>query len=92
MTGKIGLGEASNFFLEQRVDEQYVNKKCPTNYPNAYKLNVRWKSVTEAVELGSLVHSAVERLKNGADTFCDDFLVRTTRERQSGITAPANIF
>lgn len=86
---KIGLGKLRTF-LEQRVDECYrknVNKIIPMLQAECAAAERRLKAVDQ--ELAAL---SVDRLKEGADAFCDDFCANLRKAISGSITAPASIF
>jgi hypothetical protein len=86
---RIGLSRLRSF-LEQRVDECYrknVRKIIPMLQAE-YAATERRLLACEA-ELEAL---SVERLKAGADSFCDEFCTHLRKAIQGSITAPANLF
>lgn len=85
----VGLSKLRGF-LEQKVDEQYrknVAKIVPLlqiEHANAVKrLNACER------ELDAL---SVERLKHGAEKFCDEFCVALKESVQGSISAPSSLF
>ena len=89
ITNKIGLGSLRTF-LEHRVDECYrknVNKIIPMLQAECAAAERRLKAVDQ--ELAAL---SVDRLKEGADAFCDDFCANLRKAIAGSITAPASIF
>lgn len=89
MSNKIGLGKLRSF-LEQRVDESYrknVNKIIPMLQAECAAAERRLKAVEAELDALSL-----DRLRAGADAFCDDFCACLRKAISGSITAPASIF
>lgn len=89
LSGRIGISRLRGF-LEQRVDESYrrnVAKIIPTLQSEYVAAERRLKACEK--ELDSL---SVERLKAGADAFCDEFCNLLRKALQGSIVAPANLF
>jgi len=89
MTAKIGLGRLRTY-LEQRVDECYrknVNKIIPMLQAEHSAAERRLKAVEKELEALS-----VDRLKAGADAFCDEFCTYLKKVIHGSITAPSSIF
>jgi GTPase SAR1 family protein len=89
MTSKIGLGRLRNF-LEQRVDESYrknVAKIIPMLQSEFVAAERRLRACEKELEALS-----IDRLKAGADAFCDEFCSNLKKAIHGSITAPANIF
>ena len=77
-------------FLERRVDECYrrnVAKIVPLLQAEHTSVERRLKACEE--ELDAL---SVERLKAGADAFCDEFCSALKDSIQGSVTAPSNLF
>jgi GTPase SAR1 family protein len=89
VTDKIGLRKLRSF-LEQRVDECYrknVRKIIPMLQVEYATAERRLRSVEK--ELDAL---SIERLKAGADAFCDEFCACLRKAIQGTIVAPVNLF
>jgi len=89
LSGRIGLSRLRGF-LEQRVDESYrrnVAKIIPVLQSEYVAAERRLRACEK--ELDSL---SVERLKAGADAFCDEFCNLLRKALQGSIIAPANVF
>ena len=89
VTQKIGLGKLRRF-LEQQVDEAYrknVNKIIPMLQAEYVAAERRLQAVEKELEALS-----VERLKSGADSFCDEFCDNLKKVIHGSVTAPAQIF
>jgi len=86
---RIGIQKLRDF-LEKTVDDTYrqnmarITPLLQNDYASTEK---RLQQVD--VELASL---SIERLKAGADAFCDDFCVALRKAIQGSITAPASLF
>ena len=89
LTGRIGLNPLRSF-LEQRVDECYrrnVRKIIPMLQAE-YEVAERRLQACER-ELEAL---SVDRLKAGAEAFCDEFCVCLRKAIQGSIVAPVSLF
>ena len=77
-------------YLEERVDESYrrnVAKIIPMLQAEYVTAERRLKACEEELEAIS-----VDRLKAGADAFCDEFCVCLKKSLQGSIVAPASLF
>jgi GTPase SAR1 family protein len=86
---RVGL-RAVRTFLEERVDEAYrrnVAKIIPTLQAEYVAAERRLKACEEELEAIS-----VDRLKAGADAFCDQFCVCLKKALQGSVMAPASLF
>ena len=86
---RIGLSNLRTF-LEQRVDECYrrnVQKIIPMLHNEYVSGEARLKAIEK--ELDAL---SIDRLKAGADAFCDEFCQYLRKALQGSIVAPVNIF
>lgn len=89
ITNRIGLSKLRTF-LEQRVDECYrrnVRKIIPMLQAEHLATERRLQAVEK--ELDAL---SVERLKAGADAYCDEFCEYLRKAIQGSIMAPATLF
>ena len=89
LSNRIGLSKLRTF-LEQRVDECYrrnVRKIIPMLQAEHLSTERRLKAVE--TELDAL---SVERLKAGADAYCDEFCEYLRKAIQGSIMAPATLF
>jgi GTPase SAR1 family protein len=89
ITTRIGLGNLRKF-LEAKVDECYrrnVQKIIPMLHNEYVAAEKRLKACEKELEALSL-----ERLKSGADAFCDEFCQCLRKALQGSIVAPVNIF
>lgn len=89
LTNRIGLSKLRSF-LEQRVDECYrrnVRKIIPMLQAEHSATERRLKAVEKELEALS-----VERLKAGADAYCDEFCEYLRKAIQGSIIAPASLF
>lgn len=89
LSQRIGLGRLRGF-LEQRIDETYrrnVAKILPMLQAEYASAERRLQACER--ELESL---SVERLKAGADAFCDEFCVCLRKSIQGSVVAPAALF
>jgi hypothetical protein len=89
VTNRIGLSKLRTF-LEQRVDECYrrnVRKIIPMLQAEHLATERRLQAVEK--ELDAL---SVERLKAGADAYCDEFCEYLRKAIQGSIMAPASLF
>ena len=86
---RIGLGHLRSF-LERKVDECYkrnVQKIIPMLHNEYVGAEKRLRACEKELEGLSL-----ERLKSGADAFCDEFCQCLRKALQGSIIAPVNIF
>jgi GTPase SAR1 family protein len=86
---RVGL-RSLRTFLEERVDESYrrnVAKIIPMLQSEYVAAERRLKACEE--ELAAI---SVDRLKAGADVFCDQFCVCLKKALQGSIVAPASLF
>ena len=86
---RVGLGRLRGF-LERRVDECYrrnVAKIVPLLQAEHASVERRLQAVE--TELDAL---SVERLKAGADAFCDEFCSALKDAIQGSVTAPSHMF
>jgi hypothetical protein len=86
---RIGLSKLRTF-LEQRVDECYrrnVRKIIPMLQAEYVAADRRLKAVEK--ELDAL---SIDRLKEGADAYCDEFCAYLRKAIQGSIMAPASLF
>jgi len=87
--GRIGIQPLRDF-LEKTVDDTYRQNMAriipllQNDYSDTEK-----RLMQVDTELASL---SIERLKAGADAFCDDFCVALRKAIQGSITAPASLF
>jgi len=89
LQNKVGLSKL-RAFLEKKVDECYrqnVAKIIPMLHSEYANSERRLKQCEK--ELGEL---SIERLKAGADRFCDEFCVNLRKALQGSVIAPASIF
>lgn len=89
LASRIGLGRLRTF-LEQRVDDSYrrnVQKIIPMLQAEYVAAERRLQACEKELEALS-----VERLKAGADAFCDEFCVHLKKVIHGSIVAPATIF
>jgi GTPase SAR1 family protein len=89
LQGRVGLSKL-RAFLEKKVDECYrrnVAKIIPMLHSEYANCERRLKQCER--ELGEL---SIERLKAGADIFCDEFCVALRKALQGSIIAPASLF
>lgn len=86
---RVGLSKL-RAFLEEKVDECYrrnVGKIIPMLHSEYANCERRLEQCEK--ELGEL---SIERLKAGADRFCDDFCVNLRKALQGSVIAPASLF
>ncbi|KAI2494507.1 hypothetical protein MHU86_20003 [Fragilaria crotonensis] len=86
---RVGLSKL-RAFLEQKVDECYrrnVAKIIPMLHSEYANCERRLQQCEK--ELGDL---SIERLKAGADRFCDEFCVNLRKALQGSVIAPASLF
>ena len=86
---RIGLANLKSF-LEAKVDETYrrnVRKIIPMLQTEYSATQRRLKSVEKELEALS-----IERLRSGADAFCDDFCACLRKTLQGSIVAPVSLF
>jgi GTPase SAR1 family protein len=89
LSGRIGLSNLKSF-LEQRVDESYrrnVRKIIPMLQSEHISAERRLEACEKELEALSM-----DRLKAGADAFCDEFCVCLRKTLQGTIIAPASLF
>lgn len=89
LMARIGIGNL-RLFLEKRVDECYkrnVQKIIPMLQTEYVAAERRLQACEK--ELDSL---SVERLKAGADAFCDEFCVNLRKAMHGSVVAPASLF
>lgn len=89
LTSRVGLSKLRSF-LEQRVDECYrrnVRKIIPMLQAEYIAAERRLQACEQELEALS-----VDRLKAGADAFCDEFCVYLRKALQGSIVAPASLF
>jgi len=86
---RIGIQKLRDF-LEETVDDTYRQNmaRILPLLQNDYAATEKRLMQVDA-ELANL---SIERLKSGADAFCDDFCVALRKAIQGSITAPASLF
>jgi len=89
MQSRVGLTQLRTY-LEEKVDETYranVNKILPMLREEQKTAERKLERIEK--ELDSI---SLERLKAGAETFCDDFCQALRKSLQGSIVAPSNVF
>jgi hypothetical protein len=89
LTPRVGLSRLRGF-LERRVDECY-RRNVAKIVPMLQAEHESCKRRLEACEV-ELDAISIERLKQGADTFCDEFCAALKETIQGSIIAPPNVF
>lgn len=89
ITNRVGLNKLRTF-LEERVDECYrrnVRKIIPMLQAEYANAEGRLQATEQELEALS-----VERLKTGADAFCDEFCMNLRKAMHGTIVAPVTVF